>query len=247
MTTAFAPERAQRQLLVDHHLRQVRSGSYSGVAVLTGERMLTGERVTPVVTHSGMSRTVVMPPPPPPPRARVRAQARATSLRRTLWSIALGVAAAAPLAVLVVLLIGQTRTPSDVTAPAPAPAVARVEVARPSQALTNEPIEVARFNTRVVPIEPVVITPNVVELRPSPPPRPRPQALPAAVRSHRRVVAASESSEQAAKPTSPPPVSSQRSRSFTDATSAPREPRPIDVVNPFMVPRTAAVTGAPAR
>ena len=74
-----------------------------GVTMRTGERSMpasqrTGERVTPVVTPSAMSRTVVMPPPPPPPRARTRAQARVTSLRRTLWSVALGVAVAAPLA-----------------------------------------------------------------------------------------------------------------------------------------------------
>ncbi len=194
VTTAFGAERAQRQLLVDHHLRQVRSGSYSGVAMLTGERsmsgvamltgersmpgvaMLTGERVTPVVTRSGMSRTVVMPPPPPPPRARARAQARATSLRRTLWSVVLGVAAATPLALLVVLVVGHGRAQAPVTATAPA----RIEPARPSRALTNEPIEVARFGPRVIPIEPVVITPAVVQL---PPPsrarrrRPRPPDL----------------------------------------------------------------------
>jgi serine/threonine-protein kinase len=249
VTSAFGPERAQRQLLVDHHLRQVRSGSYSAVTMRTGERampvvtMSTGERVTPVVTRSGMSRTVVMPPPPPPSRARARAQARVTSLRRTLWSVVLGVAAATPLALLVILIVGGSRAPAPVTAAAPA----RTEPARPAQALTNEPIEVARFIQRVVPLDPVVITPAVVEL-PPPPARAQP-AAPAAVRSHRRAVAAPVPGEEVAKPTSPPPFSSsQRSRSsFTDSTSVPLRPRPIDVVNPFVVPRTAAITGAPGR
>ena len=249
VTVAFGPERAQRQLLVDHHLRQARSGSYSAVTMRTGERpmpaiaMSTGERVTPVVTRSGMSRTVAMPPPPPPSRARARAQARVTSLRRTLWSVALGVAVATPLALLVILIVDHSRALSPVTATAPA----RIEPARPAQALTNEPIDVARFIQRVVPLDPVVITPAVVELAP-PPPRAQ-QAASAAARARRRAVAVSVSSEELAKPTSPPPLSSsQRVRSsFTDSTSAPLRPRPIDVVNPF-VPRTAAgITGAPGR
>jgi serine/threonine-protein kinase len=242
VTTAFGPERVQRQLLVDHHLRLVRSGSYSGVTMLTGERAMpsvaasAGERVTPVVTRSGMSRTVVMPPPPPPPRARTRAQARVTSLRRTLWSVALGVAVATPLALLVILIVGHILPPAPVTASAPA----RIEPARPSQALTNEPIEVARFNPRVIPLEPVVITPAIVE-SPQPP-------APAVVRPRRRSAAASVSGNELAKSASPTESSTQRSRSnFTDSTSAPLRARPIDVVNPFVVPRTAAITGAPAR
>ena len=250
VTTAFGAERTQRQLLVDHHLRQVRSGSYSGVAMLTGERsmpgvaMLTGERVTPVVTRSGMSRTVVMPPPPAPPRTRTRAQARATSLRRTLWSVALGVLAAAPLALLVPLIVDHALAPAPVTAAVPA----RIEPAHPSRALTNEPIEVARFGPRVIPIEPVVITPAIVQL---PPPSRAQQTAPAAARSRRRVVSASVSGEEMVKLVTPPSPASappQRSRSsLTDATTAPLRPRPIDVVNPFMVPRTAAITGAPGR
>jgi hypothetical protein len=152
------------------------------------------------------------------------------------------VVAAAPLAVLVLLIVGHGRPPAPVVVAAPA----RIEPARPSPALTNEPIEVARFSARVVPIEHVVITPTVVEL----PPRPQSQPAPAGVRSHRRVVAASVTRDELVKaasstppPSSPPP----RSRSFTDATSAPLRPRPIDVVNPFVLPRTAAITGAPAR
>jgi hypothetical protein len=159
-----------------------------------------------------------------------------TSLRRTLWSVALGVAVATPLALLVILIVGHILPPAPVTASAPA----RIEPARPSQALTNEPIEVARFNPRVIPLEPVVITPAIVE-SPQPP-------APAVVRPHRRSAAASVSGNELAKSASPTESSTQRSRSnFTDSTSAPLRARPIDVVNPFVVPRTAAITGAPAR
>jgi hypothetical protein len=163
-----------------------------------------------------------------------------TSLRRTLWSVVLGVAAAMPLALLVILIVGHSRALVPVTAAAPA----RIEPARPAQVLTNEPIDVARFIPHVVPLDPVVITPAVVEL-----PRPSRAAAPVALRSRRRAIAVPVSREEVTKSTPPAPLSSsQRSRSsLTDSTSAPLRPRPIDVVNPFLVPRTAAITGAPGR
>jgi hypothetical protein len=206
---------------------------------MPGFAISTGERVTPVVTRSGMSRTVVMPPPPPPSRARARAQARITSLRRMLWSVVLGVAAAMPLALLVILIVGHSRALAPLTAATPA----RTEPARPAQVLTNEPIEVARFIPHVVPLDPVVITPPLVEL---PPPA---RVAPAAIRSRRRAIAVPVSHEDVTRSTLPDPLSSsQRSRtSLTDSTSVPLRPRPIDVVNPFLVPRTAAITGAPGR
>jgi serine/threonine-protein kinase len=263
VAVAFAPERAQRQLLVDHHLRRVRSGSYSGFSVISVEH------TSPELTRSAVSRAIVMPPPPPPPRAAVAAAtaaARSRSRSRSLWPLSLrarrilrssvaGVAIAAPLAALIVLFIGGHAGISSTRATVSQPSPSRTTAATLLGRLTNEPMDDAYFFARrAKPVEHVIgrtdriehaaIAPTIVEL---PPPPRAPQAPPPA--RHRRRVASVEPPpiDPFAAPVAPLP-SPQRSRGgFTDSTAVQLRPRPIDVVNPFVVPSSAAVSAAPAR
>ncbi len=248
--TAFAPERAQRQLLVDHHLRQVHSGSFSGYTIVSVEPASPTAPSSPTLTRSAMSSTVVMPPPPPPPRARPRV--RVLPWRRTLSSVVVGVAIAAPVAALIVAIAshggGLSARATSPSPPARASAAALEHrlPARPSLALTNEPMDEIRFTRRANPIEHATIVPTVVQLAPPPPPRVAPP--PAPVRHYRRVVAADSRVDELASGTSLSLPAPPRSRGGNaSSTSAPLRPRPIDVVNPFWLPRTAGVSAGSAR
>ena len=233
VVTAFAAERAQRQLLVDHHLRQVRTGSYSPVGMTTDERGL------PAIARSAMSRTMVTPPLPPPSRARRRAAAA----RRMLRSVIAGVAIAGPLAALIILIVGQSRTvslPVAALPPAPPPRSSR---------LTNEPmVEEPRSAGRPSAIEPARIAPTVVELEPPYPPRVPSPASPPPRHHHRAGIAdrtsADDSPSLFSRSFAPPPGPRI---GLADTAPVRSRPRPIDVVNPFVVPPRAPVSVAPAR
>ena len=246
VSTAFAPERTQRQLLVDHHI------AASTQRQLYVSRASRHERRT----YARRSRTRrcrapwSMPPPPPLPR-RAAPPSSPWLSPRTLRSVATGVAIAAPLAALIVLLASHGGTVSAAfgghaaRAVRPLAALDQIDLARSSLALTNEPIEdghagqadVAPSRTRRL-------------SRPSWSWRRRRRACNPRSRPCGVTVAWSLSSR--------PPTSCRRRelRRGPHSDRAPRSPtrrrlrsrpRPIDVVNPFVVPPPVAVIGAPVR